>query len=247
MHCAVPDIRLATELPHQTAYEDKLGGLPWGLPQALWPTCAQCGQAQSLLAQFVHAPGRLDLGREGRVLSIFQCNHNPGECETWSLDAGANAVVITEPEDLLQELTPAPSGTPIIEREARVIAWLDMEDGLPEADARLFYNDEDLGELDENKVVLPLPITRLGSVPSWQQSADEGPGAGWRFVGQLDGDYSFFTPPEAGTKNISKPYESIAGRTHVCEGPNFGDAGCAYLFLRDGEGAPEGKMLWQCT
>lgn len=58
----VPDLLLATQLPPQQELEDKLGGLPWGLPEGLWPVCRSCGKPQSLLAQFTHHAERLDLG-----------------------------------------------------------------------------------------------------------------------------------------------------------------------------------------
>ena len=91
MRCFVPDIRLAAELPEQTKLEEKFGGVPWGLDEELWPTCADCGKHQSLLAQLVHDDTRLNLGREGRVLLVFQCNHSPGMCETETGGSGANA------------------------------------------------------------------------------------------------------------------------------------------------------------
>ena len=50
MRCFLPDIRLASELPEQEKLEDKLGGVPWGLPDDLWPVEADEGQ----LGQVVH-------------------------------------------------------------------------------------------------------------------------------------------------------------------------------------------------
>src|SRR5450830_1027219 len=100
MRYFVPVPRISTELAQQTRPEDKFGGLPWGLPPQSWPTCVECGASQSLLAQFVHHPVRLDLGREGRLLSVFQCNADPGMCASWERNSGANACLITEPEDL---------------------------------------------------------------------------------------------------------------------------------------------------
>jgi hypothetical protein len=75
MRYFVPEIRLASELPTQACIQDKLGGLPWGVTASRWPMCSDCGKPQSLLAQFVHDASRLDLGRQGRALFLFQCNH----------------------------------------------------------------------------------------------------------------------------------------------------------------------------
>ena len=115
MRYFVPNSQLAIELPPQSSPHDKLGGIPWGLPPDRWPICSGCGGSQSLLAQFFHHPVHLDLGRSGRVLSVFQCNHDPGMCLTWEGGSGANACFVTELEDLTNELTPLPSDLPLIE------------------------------------------------------------------------------------------------------------------------------------
>src|SRR5262245_15947067 len=95
----IPDLQLGSLLPPQRGLEDKFGGLPWGLRTDLWPMCRHCGRPQSLLAQLSHDDQRLDLGRDGRVLFVFQCCHppwkrDPRECESWSSAAGANACLI---------------------------------------------------------------------------------------------------------------------------------------------------------
>lgn len=225
----VPVLRLSAELPPQSAPHDKLGGLPWGLPASLWPTCTDCGKSQSLLAQFVHDAARLDLGRAGRVLSVFQCNHDPGMCSTWEGGSGANACFVTEPEDMVHGLSPLPPDSPPIEREARIVEWRERDD-VPAAD----------GEPDVTT------STRLGGEPFWIQGPDEAPEGGWRFVGQLDSTYSFLVAPAAGAEGISADPEQWEGRSHYCEGPNFGDGGIAYLFLRDGSTTPRGWFFWQC-
>jgi hypothetical protein len=57
---------------------DQFGGLPWGLAPELWPKCSECGKSQSLLAQLIHDPTRLDLGRDGRVLHAIGPNFGDG-------------------------------------------------------------------------------------------------------------------------------------------------------------------------
>jgi hypothetical protein len=182
----IPHLRLASELPPQAGPQDKLGGLPWGLPSRLWPTCRDCGTSQSLLAQFVHHPERLDLGKPGRVLSVFQCNADPGMCSTWEGGSGANACFVTEPEDLTDRLAVLPDDSPIVEREARIVEWLERDDAISEDHAASFFSSSDFFELPESEAAKPSWSTRLGGVPRWIQSPDEAPQGGWTFVGQLD-------------------------------------------------------------
>lgn len=111
------------DLPTQAVPEDKFGGLPWGLESNLWPKCSNCGKSQSLLAQLLHDPVRLDLGREGRVLCVFQCNHDPGMCSTWEGGSGANASFVVEPEQLARGFAKLPPDTPLIENEVRVVRY----------------------------------------------------------------------------------------------------------------------------
>lgn len=233
-------------MPPQLAYEDKLGGLPFGLPSARWPMCRDCGRPQSLLAQFAHHPDRLDLGRAGRVLHVFQCNHDPGMCSTWEGGAGANACVITEAEESTGALTSAPSSDTSIEREARIVEWLEMDDGLSDAEAARFSNADSYFELPRLTTESVSMSTRLGGVPHWIQSPDEAPGSTWKFVGQLDSTYSFLKPPRAAVNGIYADPAAWEDRTHYCEGPNFGDGGIAYLFIQRDANTASGWIFWQC-
>lgn len=205
---------------------ERLGGVPFGLRAELWPRYGECGHSQSLLAQLRHDPERLDLGREGRMLFVFQCGHDPGMCETWAFGSGANAAFVVEPEQLGGTDTPVPGDCPPLEPHLVITGWTARDDGIAEADRARYLDDDALGEMTDEERDRPVAATRLGSVPIWIQRADEAP-AGWRFVGQLDS-----------TDDATCP----AGAS-----PNFGDAGIAYLFLRDARGAPpEAGMFWQC-
>lgn len=247
MRYFVPVPRLAVELPPQSRPEDKLGGMPWGLAPNSWPTCLECGKSQSLLAQFVHHPLRLDLGREGRVLSLFQCNHDPGMCAAWEHNSGANACLITEPEDLVDGPAQLPQDTPVVELEARILDWWGRDDGIAADIVHQFFRAENFDELPEHEAAKPTWSTRLGGVPRWLQSPDEAPPEEWTFVGQLDSTYSFFEAPKAGTKTgVVEDAEQWEGRTHYAQGPNFGDGGIAYIFLRNILSKPEGVIFWQC-
>jgi hypothetical protein len=246
MQYYVPVIRLSEELPPQRGPLDKLGGIPWGLKAQQWPMCRSCGKSQSLLAQFVHHSLRCDLGREGRVLHIFQCDHDPGMCPTWEGGSGANACFVTEPEDMLNSLSALPPDSPSIEREVIITEWLTREDGIPAARTAAFYSDEGIDTLSEGENSKVTSGTRLGSVPFWIQSAAERPQGDWRFIGQLDSTYSFTQAPAVNTPGVHADPERWEGRTHCCGGPNFGDGGIAYLSLRNTPPKPEGWIFWQC-
>jgi len=242
----LPVLWLSEELPAQSSVQDKLGGLPWGLRPEAWPKCCDCGKSQSLLAQFVHHSDRLNLGRDGRVLSIFQCNHDPGMCSTWEGGSGANACFVTEPEELTGAPSAWPADAPPIEREARILEWRVKDDGLSENDRSEFFDDSSYLDLPKETRAKVSDTTRLGGAPLWIQGAGEAPQDGWRFIGQLDSTYSFFREPTVNVPGVTEDKEAWNGRSHYCEGPNFGDGGIAYLFLRAKVGVPEGWFFWQC-
>jgi hypothetical protein len=252
MRYFVPEIRLASELPVQACIQDKLGGLPWGLAAGRWPRCSDCGKPQSLLAQFSHDASRLDLGREGRSLFLFQCDNNPGMCSTWKGGSGANACFVLEPEELSAAISELPDRTPV-DHEVRIIQWIEREDGLTSSQTPAFFDDAKWDALDEDMredlFLKAEPCTRLGGVPHWIQSAGEAPGDGWRFVGQLDSLYRFLTPPksnEKGLRAVKTDPKQPHLLTHFCDGPNFGDAGIGYIFLKDTGALPQGWFFWQC-
>ena len=242
----VPDIRLPSELPPQNSVQERLGGVPWGLRSADWPRCSDCGRSQSLLAQLLHDPARLDLGRAGRVLFVFQCNHDPGMCSTWEGGSGANACFVLEPESLSGGPSMQPDDSPAIENEVRIVRWLERDDGLPSSLSASFFDEQKHFALPEETIACIPSSTRLGGVPCWIQSPTEAPSDGWRFVGQLDSTYSFLRPPATTESWVKADAQQWEGRSHYAIGPNFGDGGIAYLFLRDASPVPEGWFFWQC-
>jgi hypothetical protein len=243
----VPDIRIAEEATNRPDVRfEKLGGGPWRMAQSRWPTCAQCKKSQSLLAQFSHDAECLDLGREGRGLFAFQCAHDPGMCDTWSASSGANACFVLEPEDLSGSQTSIPNDLPPQDNEVRIVGWHARDDGLPNSIASSFFDDQLFLDLADDILDHVTWSTRLGGVPHWIQNPSEGPGDGWRFIGQLDSTYSFLSPPTAVPDWVSVDEERFEGRSHYAIGPNFGDGGLAYFFLKSTRGVPAIKMLWQC-
>lgn len=169
-----PDIRPASELAPQGKLEDKFGGKPWGLPVEMWPKCRDCAEAMSFLVQIEHHPDRCDLGRDGRVMYLFMCNHNPGMCETWDQDSGANAVVLVERDKLTLGLTDPP-GTAEEEGEFRVLGYVES-------------NDDELWG------------THLAGEPLFVQDPDEAPGPPYRYVMHFADWHHFLDETEEGAQ-----------------------------------------------
>jgi hypothetical protein len=109
-----------------------------------------------------------------------------------------------------------------------------------------FFCWEKLSQLPEEVIDRATWSTRLGGVPCWIQSPDEAPKDSWRFIGQLDSTYSFLFAPTIRVDGITEDAEHYEGRSHYCLGPNFGDGGIAYLFIRNVAATPEGWFFWQC-
>ncbi|MFA6209864.1 MAG: hypothetical protein WCT03_14195 [Candidatus Obscuribacterales bacterium] len=260
MYYFVPMLKLASQLPEQKTLEDKLGGVPWGLPKEKWPNCSMCKKPQTLLAQFVHNEERLNLGKSGRVLFIFQCNYDPGNCETWDANSGANSCFVLDHNDLTEGLTALPASDVTIETEARVEEWI--------------RNVEDL---EQAVKVVPYKFnttfsTKLGGLPNFIQGEDETPGESYRFVGQLDYMYNFYSElPDANDVGCDVIKFGRLGRTMTadqrkpnapphfiqecspsseirwnCDGANFGDAGMGYIYLKVEANQALGHFFWQC-
>lgn len=268
MRYFVPKVVLGVLLPEQHALEDKFGGLPWGLPVERWPYCKACSKPQSLLAQLTHHPTRLDLGREGRVLFVFQCDHNPGGCPTWVGESGANACFVMESHELGTGLTDTPTFETTIEVEARVMEWVERDDGLTSDECGTFWSDEKLAAMSDEARDRVYSGTKIGSVPSWLQSAEEGPKSPWSFIAQIDCCHQFDgAPPDAEQlgsvvtrqvdgkyvheepfikKRGAPPWVSVRERSWICDAANFGDMGRAYVFVSRDSEPPRGWFFWQC-
>jgi len=255
----IPQLALKTLLPPQTRLEEKLGGLPWGLKADLWPRCRECGKPQTLLAQFIHQTGRLDLKKEGRHLLIFWCA-GPDGCETWKKESGANACLVLDDSEITDGLTLPPSPDTLVQVEARVTGWHEQDDDLPESPATLF-SVEQLG-------------TRLGGPPFWAESAGVPPkfiAEGWQFLGQLGSSYHFDGPPPSSDRvgcaiarwvdkqkieeKATQLKPDAPERIYVpegvhywwCDGPGFGDSGTGYFFVKYPPGKPKICFFWQSS
>jgi uncharacterized protein YwqG len=220
----IPNLKPAGESETESeSPPEKLGGLPFGLPTERYPKCRECGAAMALLAQFLHHGEKLNLGKEGRILFVFQCNYD-GACDTWEADSGANACFVSEPESLTRKTEKPPDGNIVLEKEYLITGWQEHDDEIPEEDGKSFLDTDAYDNLNDEKAEeffeKIVEATRLGSVPSWLQYP-EIPEGRWKFAGQLNSDTGF----------------------------NFGDAGIGYIFIEEVDNPsqlPRGKFFWQC-
>jgi hypothetical protein len=238
----VPKFNLDSELPAQNKFEEKFGGLPWGLRIEQIPVCSHCNKYQTLIAQFLHHPMRLNLGASGRVLCVFQCEH---DCPCWEGGSGANACFVVDAHEITNCATPFPNNLPPVNPEIRIVDWFECEDGVRPEQASDFYDDQKYANLPEELFDSIPNLTRLGGVPIWCQSADEAP-KGWQFIGQFEESHSVFEAPsgQRWESHIWEPgtwYE----RRWLVGSHNFG-TGSAYIFLHHQFDKPEGWFFWQC-
>jgi hypothetical protein len=238
----VPVQKLGVLLPPQNQFQDKFGGLPWGLPRARWPRCGHCRAPLSFLSQLIHDPERLDLGRPGRHLLAFQCDAE-NKCPEYEGGSGANAVVLLEPEEVEPRLTAPPHPEMTIHTETRVLRW--------KACKRLGNTEK----------------TLLGGEPHWFQN-EEPPPPPYRFVLQMQFSYEFTGKIPAADDLGCEVHREVRGRTVVeyPKAPKVGAPFCAYVFekgwgvqtfifadsliyvfLRTDTHPPQGWMLSQAT
>jgi len=167
-------------------------------------------------------------------------------CSTWDARCGANACFVVDPEELGDGPAELPDDGPLVENEVVVAQWIERDDGLPTSLTPAFFSADGLNSVGDDIRKKVSWGTRLGGVPRWIQTPEQGPGSGWQFVGQLDSTHSFLTPPKVEETWIWEDRERWESRTHAGQGPNFGDGGIAYLFLRHLDAAPQGCVFWQC-
>ena len=192
--------KIATMMPVQDRLLSKIGGLPWGLPQRLWPTC--CGKPQKLLAQFCHEPRILDLGDVDTVLHLFQCM----ECLGIGDESGraafiVNRVVLGEGLTMIEGCDlPGDMGEGLI-GEAWIDGWDEEDDGIPESRLEEFFNERSLWAIhDEFSDVDWFDgrrMTRFGGTPRWTGNGPMGfLSQPFEFLFQLNnGLYSLGPPP----------------------------------------------------
>lgn len=140
---------------------------------------------------------------DGRVVMVFQCNHDPGGCATWDAESGANAVLVLEAGEISNGFTVPPDNEDNDENtkteiEARVVRWERDEDTLTSEQVAAMLDADAYNDLSENDVDKVYSYTKLGSAPGWVQGP-EVPGPPYCFVAQFDMYHRFAgaaPPPE---------------------------------------------------
>ena len=267
MRYHVPRSVLGIRCDPQTGPVDKFGGLPWGVPAERWPVCRACGRPQSHVAQLYHDRERLDLGGEGRVLVLFQCEWGPDPCMTFRPEYGANAAMVIDAGG--DGLTFPPEPVPPEVPELRVVDWMAHDDGIaPDRYGEFFDDDRFLALNDEGLLDAVALDTKVGGPPHWLQSFEDGPPPPWRFVLQLPegqvGDGPAPTaeetgwgvyrngpagpeweyPPGMGRDDGVRVRVEVSPETWWVLGPNFG-MGTAFVFINTEADPPAAIMLWQ--
>lgn len=134
-----------------------LGGDPL-LPKGVgWPICVSCDGAMTHIGQF---------GVEEKLLTLFQCNNDPGMCADWEPFGGGNAAVLLSGPTVRTAGPPVPVSFPALPVGVREVpqAYEDLRDGV---------------------------IGQFGGEPSWIQgpgvpSCPNCPAGPMRFVVQLE-------------------------------------------------------------
>jgi len=196
----------------------KFGGLPWGLPQRLWPVCKECGGLLSHLAQLPHDADTMPVG-EGHVLFVFKCESDK-VCSFWEHDGGANALLSVPASELGDAPTSPPTAdtAPALLREVGIVGWDTSDDGCPPELESAFYGFSSYDDLPD-EIAQPHDFasewrTKSGGVPAWtgngaQAQPDIPPG---RLLFQVD---NWLALDDGGTAQIA----------------NFCSDGTAYVFV----------------
>ena len=116
-----------------------------------------------------------------------------------------------------------------------ITGWEEHDDGIPSTLAPKFLKSTAYEALHEALLSKITDGTRLGGAPYWLQSPDEAPKKAFRFMGQLGSSYRFPT-----VLNGSELQDQER------RGPDFGDAGIGYIFLKEGWDRPKTLFFWQC-
>jgi hypothetical protein len=204
MRFFMPRFKIATMLPAQDRLLSKIGGLPWGLPQRLWPTC--CGKPQKLLAQFCHEPQILDLGAADTVLHLFQCMECLGICNeagraAFLVDRAVlgDALTIIEGCDL-----PGDMGDGLI-GEAWIEGWDEEDDRIPESRLAEFFSRRSLWAIQDEFSDIDWfdgrHMTKFGGTPRWTGNGPMSfPARPFEFLFQVNNDLIVSGTPPAPDK-----------------------------------------------
>lgn len=174
----------------------RTGGVPLVPAGFGWPGCAVCGgpmqfQAQVYLDDLGSPEGTAGGGGRG-VLSIFMCQLDPGMCEDWNPEGGANRALLLPRDGLVPAEVP-PVGA-ALRAEASRVAYVRVDSAGYEQ-ARQSWGSAD-GRTRRDV------LGQLGGVPAWLQG-DETPSCPscerpMGFVAQLEEGHDYDTATNFG-------------------------------------------------
>lgn len=171
----------------------KFGGYPNAPSKAFdWPKCQTCHGNMQFLGQIQTSPDE--------SLLLFMCQNDPGMCDEWDPNLGANKVIPVSTKNLQPVLPPDGGETIRPTHYGAVLTQLDEPD----------YDEARSQWASANGKPAREVLGQLGGEPSWLQN-EETPtcnscGNPMRFVAQLE--------------------QGPDWQTEM----NFGGGGCAYVF-----------------
>ncbi|TMD91987.1 MAG: hypothetical protein E6I76_18265 [Chloroflexi bacterium] len=98
---------------------------------------------------------------------VFQCEGDPGICETWSADSGANACIVVH-ADRTGDVQPAETATPQYLYIA-ITEWTMLEDETDPLSAAAMFDEALWLTASTDIPASRIWSTRLGGVPAWVQ------------------------------------------------------------------------------
>lgn len=166
-----PTFTPAALQPPQDRLRSKLGGAPWGFPEAGWPRCPACSYPTSFVAQLVHQPPMIDLGQDHGVLHLFFCANllclaygDPSSCLAIVLDGDqlGSGETRQPPDD---------DGDTIVNDELWLSGWEAHGDAVRPEQVAAFFDDRAHMALPD-EIAHPFKFhsrwnTKTNGVPYW--------------------------------------------------------------------------------
>lgn len=138
-------------------FETSFGGYPVKNTSEIfsWPVCACCNLPMQFLGKIAYTTN---------LYQIFMCQNDPGVCEEWDPNDGANKVIVTKPVNL--EFVCAPL-------DGEALRQVEYSTSVVEVDSSDYETARTLWA-EKNKKELRVVLGQIGGTASWIQG-DETP------------------------------------------------------------------------
>ncbi len=148
-----------------------------------WPECRTCDEAMTHL--FTLDLDEIGAGPKNHLLVVFMCCQNPGMCDEWAADAGANRAILQKKN--VAQPVPDSKCAHLYNRDC-YLAFKEFEE--PGDEGALFdFYDNKMRDRSEGAVV-----GKASGEPIWLQGSGEWPeckcGSRMPFVAQIEGSAS---------------------------------------------------------